>query len=103
MYALRKPKDGFKPQPLPAPHGPYDVLIRTAQGYSGKTARQIRLEQAYARIYLKKDISILAHHAETELLERIIGVGAPGLLPGGRSKTPRASGMDVRRPTAPRT
>ena len=59
--------------------GPY-------RGHSGNIARQLLLEQAHARVWSKKDLPILAHHTKTELLKRIIGLGAPGLLPRGRPR-----------------
>ena len=34
----------------------------------------------------RKDLPVLARHSKTELLESIIGVDSPGLLPGGKAK-----------------
>ncbi len=82
MFVLPTNKKWFQAACSTGSLGPYDVLIRTIPGHIGKAAMQIRPEQAHARVHLNTDISLLAHHTKTELLERIIGVDAPGFLLG---------------------
>ena len=81
---------------------PYDVLIRSIQGHSGDIDKQMNPERAHTQVWNRKDLPILAHHTKTELLQSIIGIDAPGLLPGGIHRMPTVNGRRGRRSTAPR-
>ncbi len=73
---------------------PKHLVIRAVHGHSKSIQDQLRNDMAHALVM--EHIPIMAHATYSELLPSIIGLGAPGLLPGGdqsQRHTPRELGV----------
>ena len=59
-----------------------DVIVRCCQGHSGHVFKQMSNESAHT-VVKEGDVTVLDHATKTDRLKHIIGLGAPGLIPGG--------------------
>ena len=60
------------------------MAIRAVQGHSGQLAAQLIDEQTYKQAWYNSDAHMVTHATKSELLPSIMGLEAPGLLPGGQ-------------------
>jgi hypothetical protein len=75
---------------------PRSFVIRAVQGHSTSIQRQMNHDMAHQLVWGYTDMS---HATYSYLLPQIIGLGAPGLLPGGRG----ANGIFIALPSSPTT
>ncbi len=60
------------------------ICVRCIQGHSGRIAEQIISSLAHTQIKRPEQCSTMCHYTHSDILMKIIGPDAPGLLPGGR-------------------
>ena len=88
MFVVAKEREGrFEAAAHSSDFDKRDVIIRCVQGHSGSVVAQMNDIYAHRRIWEPDNFPILLHATKTDLLKHVIGVGRPGLIPGGKCKT----------------
>ena len=87
MFVVAKEREGrFEVAAHSSDFDERDVIIRCVQGHSGNVVAQMKDIYAHRRIWEPDNFPILLHATKTDLLKHIIGIGRPGLIPGGKGK-----------------